>query len=369
MIESKGTINPITQEEISKLVEDNGSELSNIVTYPYCTNEIYRENATWLYNYGISTMIISESNFNHAFQTTIDVKKDELLIVSNEVEDFEETKIDFDTFLVLDSAERGEDRASEIRELRPTRDEFYSVMDRDNVICLTYDSEKTSAMYYPFINSYGNMEFAAVIANIIDDEVYNSLVNPEITDVYLFDIAKGNHLEIYSEILDYMRMKNNNVNLWDDLSSYHELKTTAESLPPICKEFSIEQTLKVMGMFSFTMTFISILFLISASFVMYYKIVNDITYEKEQFQLFQKIGLTRVECIRYLYKHTAVLFFTPLLFGGVIGLFYNYFFFYNIPNRNYLLMVVLIMFLCFVIYDVIFYILVRKNLVKKIGIL
>ncbi len=368
MIESRGNINPISEEEIYSIVEDNGGEVEKLVNYPYISNEIFRENNTWLYYYGTSTMIISESNFNKAFGEDIDVAKDELIIMSNMNENYADTKIDYDSFLVVDNVESGHNRASEVREVRPTREGFYDIIERDSVECLTYEKEKTTAMYYPFINSYGKVEFVGVVANVIDDEVYNSLVNPEVSEVYLFDINKGDDLVIYDSILDTLRVKNGDDSLWRGVDVYHDTKTTPVEFQPICKKLSEELTMKVMGMFSFTMTFISILFLISSSVVMYYKLVNDVEYERQQIELFKKIGLNKEECKSYLAKHTAVMFFAPLVLGGGVGMFYNYFFFYQAPNRNYLLMIVLIMFACFVVYDVIFYFIVRRSLVKNVGV-
>ncbi len=368
MIESRGDINPISEEEIYRVVYENGGEIEEFITYPYISNEIYRENETWLYNYGTTTMIISEGEFNRAFGTDINVGKDELLMLSNSNENFAETVIDYDTFLVVDNLQSGQERANKIRAERPTREGFYEVVKTDGVDCLTYTKENTSAMYYPFIDSYGKMEFSSVVANVIDDEVYESLKNKEITNVSLFNLQKGDVLKIYDGLLDVLRVNNGDNNLWRGENSFNELRDTPEEFKPICKMLSVEQTMKILGMFSFTMTFISILFLISSSVVMYYKLANDIEYEREQIKLFKKIGLNREECKSYLDKHTGVMFFTPLVLGGGIGLLYNYFFFFNAPNRNYLLLVVIIMYGFFVVYDVVFYFIVKRSLAKNVGV-
>ncbi len=368
MIESKGEINPISEDEIYSIVNENNGKVSELITYSYISNEIYRETETWLFNYGTTTIMISESEFNKAFGTDINVEKDELVILNNSNEDFGETVIDFDTFLVVDNLERGQERALKIRAERPTREGFYEVVKSDGVDCLTYTKEKTTPMYYPFINSYGKIEFSSVMANIIDDEVYNTLNNKEITNVFLVDLEKGGELKIYESILDLLRIKNGNNDLWRGENIFDDLRNTPEEFKPICKELSVEQTLKILGMFSFTMTFISILFLISSSVVMYYKLANDIEYEREQVNLFKKIGLNKDECKNYIDKHTGVMFFTPLVLGGGIGILYNYFFFFNVPNRNSLLLIVLVMYVFFVIYDIVFYFIVKKSLAKNVGL-
>ncbi|MFV0520560.1 MAG: FtsX-like permease family protein [Lachnospirales bacterium] len=354
MVESCGDINNITKEDIKTIVSNNNGEIREYVTYPYLTTEIYRENSEWLYNYGITTMIISESNFNLAFGTDIDLAKDELLYVSNMNENFGNEVIDFDTFLVPDYYGSGEIRAQKIRRLRPSREDFYTILEDENVDCITYNKENTSTMFFPFINSYGEVEYSSVLGNIIDDEVYNSILSKEEGNIKLFNITSGDEIEIYNDLLTFKNVNGD------------ETKIEGKNYTPISKSRSIEMTNTVMGMFTFTMTFISILFLISSSVVMYYKLVNDTEYEKEQISLYTKIGINSNECKRYLNSHMAILFFTPLILGGSIGLFYNFFFFYNIPTRDYLMKIVLIMYLGFVIYDILFYCVVKKLLVKKI---
>ncbi len=360
MIESTSNINQISEEEIRSLVEENGGTVNEFVTLPYISNEIYRENETWLFNYGITTMAISESDFNNANGTNIDVAKNELLMVHNVDTNFGEKNIDYDTFLVFDNYGSGEKRAQKIRTVRPSREEFYNIVETDGVDYVTYEKENTSAMHLNFINSQGEMEYASVLANVIDDEVYNNLTNTEKTTAYMFNVDGMDNLAFYNELLTTLNEKNNGADISGD--------EFTKNLQPICKELSVAKTDKLLGMFSFTMTFISMLFLISSSVVMYYKLVNDVGYEQEQMQLFKKVGVNKKESISYISAHTGLIFFLPMILGGGIGLFYNYFFFYAVPDRNYLLMVVLLMYLCFVVYDVIFYFILRNSMVKKVGL-
>ncbi len=358
MIESQEGYNNISVDEIYALVEKNGGTVEEFVELPYISTEIYRENSEWLFNYGITTMVISESDFNKAFGTDIDVSYDELLMVHNADTSFGETNIDYDTCLVIDNYDSGEKRAEEVRYVRPSREEFFEILQRDNVEYLGYNQEKTTSMFYSFINSQGEMEFASVLGNVIDDEAYNSLKNTEKTTAYMFNVKSADDEVLYSDIISTLNDKNKDKVVPTD--------TYTKSLKPICKSIKMEMTEKMLSMFSFTMTFISMLFLISSSVVLYYKLVNDVDYEIEQIDLFKKVGVNRKEAISYLSYHTGLIFFLPMILGGGVGIFYNYFFFYSIPQRNYLLMVVLIMYLCFVVYDVIFYFILRASLVKKV---
>lgn len=366
MVESRGDINNIDQNELKKIVIENDGVIRESITFPYITTEIYRENATWLYHYGVTTMIISESNFNKAFGTQIDVSKEELLLVSNDKAMFKDKSVDYDTFLVIDNWKDGHERAQQVRFERPTRESFLNSVRNDGVQTLTYEKKNTKTMVYPFINSYGELEFASVLANVIDDEVYNRIVNPEITNVHLMNLESGNTLNIYHAIKDNLRNLNGDETLWRTSNTFHEGKTTPEEFNPISKLVQKETTFKLIGMMTFTMIFISILFLISSSVVIYYKLVNDIEHEKEQITLFKKIGITREECKKYLSNHSMIIFFMPLILGGGLGLLYTYFFFFNAPDRNGLLLIVLFMYVGFIVFDILYYLIVRKSLIKNV---
>ncbi|WP_018211761.1 hypothetical protein [Desulfitobacterium hafniense] len=56
-------------------------------------------------------------------------------------------------------------------------------------------------MYAPFINSYGNAEYAAVLANVIDDKVYGEL-KARAETAYLFNLKSGDGQKVFKAILE-----------------------------------------------------------------------------------------------------------------------------------------------------------------------
>ncbi len=225
-----------------------------------------------------------------------------------------------------------------------------------------YTAENTTPIYYDFIDSYGEIEFMPVVASVVDDSVYNSIVNPEISTIQAFNVDSLDQADFCASLKDELRAINNAPDSWQSSMSERFDRTTVETYQPVCKALKVEETDKAMAMFSFTMTFISILFLIASSVVLYYKLVNDIDYEREQIKLFNKIGVNRHESEKYIKQHTAFIFFTPLVLGGGIGLLYTYAFFHSLPDRyvSQLIIIVLIMYGLFIIYDVIFYLFIHS---------
>lgn len=368
MIESTSEYNNISKDQINQIVEASGGEITDYVTYDFASSQIYRNQPNWFYYYGMTSMIISESEFNKAFNEDIDVKPEELLIVGNDDLNFDQIDINFDTYLTTQNYSEGLSTATAVRSSDPSLDDFLQTAKDNNVQVFEFSKENTSAMYYDFIDSYGEIEFQTVNASIIDDSVYDQIANPEISTIQLFNVSGVNEQALCTNLKDELKVINNAPDSWQQSMPERVEHDTVEAYQPICKDLKVEETDKAMAMFSFTMTFISILFLIASSVVLYYKLVNDIDYEREQIKLFKKIGVNDNECKKYIKNHTAFIFFTPLILGGGIGLLYTYAFFHNLPEQvvRELTLIVILMYAVFIVYDILFYLLIRSALIKKI---
>lgn len=368
MIESTSEYNNIRQDQINQMVEASGGEITNYVTYDFASSQIYRNQPNWFYYYGMTTMIISESEFNRAFNENIDVKPEELLIVGNDDLNFDQIDINFDTYLTTQNYNEGLSSAKAVRSSDPSLDEFLQTAEDNDIQVFEFSKENTSAMFYDFIDSYGEIEFQTVNASIIDDSVYDQIKNPETSTIQLFNVTGVDQQTLCTSLKDELKVINNAPDSWQLSMPERVDHDTVEAYQPICKDLKVEETDKAMAMFSFTMTFISILFLIASSVVLYYKLVNDIDYEREQIKLFKKIGVNDNECKKYIKSHTAFIFFTPLVLGGGIGLLYTYAFFHNLPEQvvRELTLIVLVMYVVFIIYDILFYLFIRSTLIKKI---
>ncbi len=368
MIESTSEYNNINKDQIYQLVEASGGEITDYVTYDFVSSQIYRNQPNWFYYYGMTTMIISESEFNRAFNEDIDVKPEELLIVGNDDLNFDQIDINFDTYLTTQNYSEGLSTAAAVRSSDPSLEQFLQTAEDNNVQVFEFSKENTSAMFYDFIDSYGEIEFQTVNASIVDDSVYDQIKNPEISTIQQFNVSGVNEQALCTNLKDELKAINNAPDSWQQSMPERVDHDTVEAYQPICKDLKVEETDKAMAMFSFTMTFISILFLIASSVVLYYKLVNDIDYEREQIKLFKKIGVNDNECTKYIKNHTAFIFFTPLILGGGIGLLYTYAFFHNLPEQvvRELTLIVIVMYVVFIVYDILFYLLIRSALIKKI---
>lgn len=155
MIESTDSINVITEEEVTKIVEENGGEVSEFSTLYFLPNEIYRDyDDGGFENYRMTTMVVSESSFNEHTGLDVSVEPDELLIVSNQDAKFSEEEVDYDTLLTIEDWENGRSRSDSFRENKTDKDTFVEGIESEGVEYLDYKKENTTTMFYPFINCY-----------------------------------------------------------------------------------------------------------------------------------------------------------------------------------------------------------------------
>lgn len=140
-----------------------------------------------------------------------------------------------------------------------------------------------------------------------------------------------------------------------------------ESLRPISQAERFEIAFRINGFLLFALSFLGFLFLLSSSIVLYYKVATDIDEEKEHAAPLIKIGLTAREYNSYLRTHLAIVFFAPMVIGGVLGLF----FINSMQNftvyANYLKGQVLMMYGVFVVFDVLFYLALKNKFVRAVG--
>ncbi|HAX72649.1 MAG TPA: ABC transporter permease, partial [Firmicutes bacterium] len=155
---------------------------------------------------------------------------------------------------------------------------------------------------------YGNFDYISVLANVIDDDVYNTLKKAEKRTVYLFNLESGDGDLIYSSLLNKLRSSNKNNSLWSNEQLDFHTRDSAETLKPIYKAERHDEAFQITGILFFSVMFLGILFLISSIVVLYYKITTDIEDEKEQIEKLNRIGLTTKECKAYLQTHLKILF-------------------------------------------------------------
>lgn len=368
MIETSGKINNISADEVKGIVKDAGGVLDTFSALKFASSQDYRNTKDGFSNYYLEnhrdSIVISESEFNRHMGKHLDVKPDALLLVYNKSADAEEP-INFDTVITIEPWREGVTHAEKFRETA-TMETFVDRL--GDTKHLVYDREKTSSMYAPFINSYGNLEYAGVLANVIDDKVYESL-KVDTETAYLFNLKSGDGGQVFDAILDRLREINGaDESLWKSPSLVFGEKDDVTNLRPIYKQERFDMAFGIGGFTFFAFSFIGFLFLMSSGAVLYYKIVTDIDEEKEQVVMLKRIGLNNKECRRYLQSQLAILFFTPFVIGGILGMIYMHAELEFSPYVDYMMGFVWLIIEVIAVLDVLLYLSLRKSIFKGVEV-
>ncbi|RAU99169.1 ABC transporter permease [Paenibacillus sp. YN15] len=372
MVEASGGINRITGQELQTIVADNGGTLASFSALEFIHNVNYRNTANGLVHHRTS-LLISESEFNRHTGLSLELAQDELVIVYN-VKGQVEEPIGYDTVIAVEPWEEGINRAEAFRRNPVSMDEFLSGL--GDAERLVFERGKTTAMYAGFINSYGDEEFKGAMANIVNDSVYAKLRAQRDT-VYLFNLKAGDGDRIFAAMLDALREKNQaDSSLWTNPDTRFVERAgealidrnDAEALRPVYKAERQTIVFRINGFLLFALSFLGVLFLLSSSIVLYYKVATDIDEEKEQAALLMKIGLTAAEYRAYLRTHLAIIFFAPMIIGGLLGLFLITTALNFTVYSAYLKSRVFLMYGIFVVLDIFFYLSLKNKFVRGVGL-
>lgn len=372
MIETSGDINRITGEELKTIVSDNGGSLETFSTLEFIPDVNYR-NTPEGFVYSKANMLISESEFNRHMGLSMNIAADELVVVYN-VKGLADETINYDTVITVEPWREGIDRSDAFLKNPVNVDKFLSML--GDTQRLVFEGNKTTAMYYNFINSYGIEEFKGVAANIVDDSVYAS-ISAQRDRVYLFNLKSGDGDKIFSALLNALREKNKaDLSLWTNPETrfveredgVYIDREDVETLRPIYKAERFSIAFRINGFLLFALTFLGFLFLLSSSIVLYYKVATDIDEEKEQAALLTKIGLTMREYRSYLSTHLAVVFFAPMVIGGILGLFLINSTLNFTIYASYLKSRVFMMYCIFVVFDIFFYMSLKNKFIREVGL-
>ena len=69
--------------------------------------------------------------------------------------------------------------------------------------------------------------------------------------------------------------------------------------------------------FLFLGVFLGIVFTFAAALIIYYKQISEGYYDKEKFEIMQKVGMSKREVRRTIRKQVLMVFFVPLLMAGL----------------------------------------------------
>jgi hypothetical protein len=373
MVETSGSINRITEQELRSVVSDHGGTLESFSALEFLHDTNFRNTPERLHVHLGTSMLISESVFNRHMGLSLDIAPDELVLVYN-IKGLADEPIRYDTTITIEPWRQGIERSNAFMRNPVSMDEFRSKLGEAQH--LTYERSKTKALYHNFINAYGTVEFPGIMANIVDDSVYANLRAQRET-AYLFNLKNGDGDRIFTALLDVLRDKNNaDSSLWADPETkfvdrnggMYVDRDDAESLRPIYKAERYSIAFRIDGFLLFAMVFLGFLFLLSSSIVLYYKVSTDIDEEREQAALLTKIGLSMEEYKSYLRTHLAIIFFAPMVIGGFLGLFLINSTLNFTVYASFLKGRVLIMYGIFVVFDILFYISLKNKFFRGVGV-
>ena len=115
----------------------------------------------------------------------------------------------------------------------------------------------------------------------------------------------------------------------------------------------------------FIWAFLSFIFFIGAASVLYFRMYNDLTNEKQKYITITKLGLTESEMFRSATIQLGILFFVPYIVAGVHTLFAVKF--YKACSLFLLLKELLIVLTFFGIIEIIFFFLIRSLYINKLS--
>ncbi len=377
MIDQRGAYNQTTRQEIERLVRENGGEIEQLQSLRYLDSQTYREfpNKDMLFvNYRTNGYVLQESEYNRLMKQNLQIAENELVIVYNQA-GLPEQFSGFHTWLTVEDYGDGLKRADAFREQGTRKTEFLGSL--QNCTVLQYEDANTKSMFAPFINSYGNLEFAGAMGSVIDDSVFDSIAAQQKNVVYLLNLKQGDEAKIFNAIEGTLRQRNIDAGLvkQEDIPTLwktEELdmlnKDLISHLRPISKAYKMEIAFRANSFLLFSLSFLGILFLISSCIVLYYKIISDADEEMQQVNLLKRVGMTNAECRSYLQNHLAILFFAPLLLGGLLGLNLVNDFLAFTSYSGLIMLRVFAMYSAVALFDIVLYMSLRKRFFREVRV-
>ena len=139
-----------------------------------------------------------------------------------------------------------------------------------------------------------------------------------------------------------------------------------ESLNINAKGYTIEQMGKVYGTILFIGFFIALLFFIASGSVIYFKLFNEIESDRVEYEILRNIGMTKKDIKAIVTKQLRVLFFLPFIIGSIHSL-------VALKSLSNMLSINLIrnglvVSLSYFIFQILFFIFIRRIYMKKLRI-
>jgi hypothetical protein len=305
MIVQNDEMNQLSLAGIEQIVIDAGGEIDEFLQLPFLSIPVFRDNVTgpfegFFAQFTRSPFVVSVSDFNRFTGSDISLNDEELLIATNLLSMEEAEYLVFETLITT----------SQILNTRPSRDEFLQSVDTNSL--LIFESENTRINIGSTINSQGIMSFFDTNLHVISDDIWDSLQTDATGQFITFNLLNGDPEEVQTQLVNALEEINGWLFTENSESSFYR---------PISRQEAYTNALQANAFFIFTSFFVGLILLSAMFVVLYHKFVADMDEEMETISRFKRIGLNQKECRAYLSKHLGVVFFVPILLGGIPALF------------------------------------------------
>ncbi|MEG7969123.1 ABC transporter permease [Bacillus cereus group sp. Sample30] len=228
---------------------------------------------------------------------------------------------------------------------------------------ITIGSNKKEFHIKGFINKSIEPAFAFPYLMVVQDDVFNNMIpHIETTIVYNYFVENWeNAIAPTKNILKHIR---------NDTDNFYEAHKDAEgNFQPPFNIYTAADDLKYSKGSSiatfFIWAFLGFIFFIGAASVLYFRMYNDLTNEKQKYITITKLGLTESEMFRSATIQLGILFFVPYIVAGIHTLFAVKFL-QSILAFS-LLKELLIVLTLFGIIEIIFFFLIRSLYINKLS--
>lgn len=184
---------------------------------------------------------------------------------------------------------------------------------------ITIGSNKKEFHIKGFINKSIEPAFAFPYLMVVQDDVFNNMIpHIETTIVYNYFVENWeNAIAPTKNILKHIR---------NDTDNFYEAHKNAEAdFQPPFNIYTAADDLKYSKGNSiatfFIWAFLGFIFFIGAASVLYFRMYNDLTTERQKYITITKLGLTESEMFRSATIQLGILFFVPYIVAGVHTLF------------------------------------------------
>lgn len=362
--------NKVQKEDVEKNLVQDKEKIKNYKVLEYIEVPSFHVDGNNLIFWSDNETVISETNYNRHMGTNVEVKENESIYatVYKEKMNYQPPSTILFTF--------NDAQLKEVKKLTWEQTNKNNSISKSaintisgNAASLNLDKKNIrSEKGVAFANRMYNTAYYSGTALIVSDKNYEMLKSKisssSIKKLHLLNVKNSD--AVMDTLVNYLRKVNGLDNSYWKEGNLWGRASNVEAYRPIFKEELVRLKLQDNGMMFFTMMFVGVLFLIANGVVLYYKVLSDIDNEKERIASLTRIGITEKEMKSTSSKELAITFFTPLLIGGGLGLYYIYILCSNMSITALLIKNAFITLLCGAVLQTLFYLISRKKFIKTV---